>query len=171
MLVGLLADGGKYAEASLTAHRANLVALHTYVSQQQTQQQAQLAALHTELTSSIQSAQDAIEALLPSHKQDMALVELLAQKVEGARKKAAAQLGANTQAAESIDQLLAELQGHLSKAAPAGSAAATSTGAGAVPGAAKAECQQLMGCVSKLQQQLLRQSQVSRTSLLFRTTA
>lgn len=160
----LPADGGKYAEASLAAHRANLVALHTYVSQQQTQQQAQLTALHAELAGSIQSAQDAVEALLPSHKQDMALVELLAQKVEGARKKAAAQLSANTQAAEGIDQLLTELQGCLGKAAPAGRPAPASTGAAA--DAAKAECQQLMVCAGKLGQQLLRQSQVRLTSLL-----
>lgn len=144
------ADGGKYAEASLVAHRANLSALHTYVSQQHEQQQVQVAALHTELSASIQSAQDAIEALLPSHKQDMALVELLGQKVEGARRKAAAQLGTNTQAADSIDGLLAELQGCLSRVGPAGVGA----------GAAKEECEQLLGCVSRLQQQLLKQSQV-----------
>jgi hypothetical protein len=139
-----------------------LAALHTYVSQQQSQQQAKLAELQAELTTSISEAQDKIQALLPSHKQDMALVEVLAQKVEGARKKAAAALSSNTQAADSIDTVLAELRGCLGKAPTAGwQGQQSGLAEGLGGGAERAECQQLLECVNKLRQQVLRQSQVS----------
>lgn len=165
-----LADGGRYADASLSAHQVNLAALHTFVRQQQQQQEDKLAALHTELTNSLNEALSSIEALLPSHKQDMALVELLAQKVEGARRKAATALSNNTQAADSIDAALTELQACLAKAQPAAAAAATtvaaakqlvSSSAGVEDAASgRAECQQLLECVDKLRQQMLRQAQV-----------
>lgn len=152
MLLTCCADGGRYAEASLASHRANLAALHAYVSQQQTQQQAQLTELQGELAASIQDAQDRVEELLPLHKQDMALVELLVQKVEGARTKAAAALSSNSQAADSIDAVLGELQGCLARAIACQQQPGT--------GAAKDECLQLLSTTNKLQQQLLRQSQV-----------
>lgn len=122
------------------------------MSQQQAQQQAQLAQLQGELAASIQEAQDGVEALLPSHKQDMALVELLVQKVEGARTKAAAALSSNSQAADNIDAVLGELQGCLARAAVCQQQLGT--------GAAKDECLQLLSTTNKLRQQLLRQSQV-----------
>jgi hypothetical protein len=125
------------------------------VSQQQTQQQAALTELQAELAASIQDAQDRIEALLPSHKQDTALVELLVQKVQGARTKAAAALSSNTQAADSIDAVLGELQGCLAQAA-ACQQQQQQPGAGA----ARDECLQLLSTTNKLRQQLLRQSQV-----------
>lgn len=156
------ADGGRYAEPSLVTHRANLAALHTYVSQQQSQQQAKLAELRTELTGSISDAQDKIEALLPSYKQDMALVEVLAQKVDGARRKATAALSSNTQAADSISTLLEELRGCLVKApAAGGQGQQAGRAAGFGGGAPRTECQQLLESVNKLRQQVHRQSQVS----------
>lgn len=142
-------------------HRANLAALHTYVAQQQCQQQTKLSELLGELATSIKDAQDAIEALLPSHKQDMALVELLAQKVEGARKEASAALSANTQAADSIDAVLAELQGCLAKVPAAGCQGQQHDGcAAAAGGAARAECLQLLNTTNTLRQKMLKQSQV-----------
>lgn len=145
------ADGGRYAEASLLSHQATLTALHAFVSQQQQQQHSQLAALHSELSRSLQEAQDKIQQLLPSHKQDMALVELLAQHVEGARKKATAALSSNSQAADGIDGVLSQLRDCLGKAAGVGQAQ---------PDDAKAGCQQLLTCVGDLRRQLLRQSKV-----------
>jgi hypothetical protein len=138
-----------------------LAALHTYVAQQQTQQQAKLAELQAHLTTSISEAQDKLAALLPSHKQDMALVEVLAQKVEGARKRAVAALSSNTQAVDSIYTVLEELRGCLGKAPSAGWQVQQSGRAAGLSGnAARAECQQLLECVNKLRQQVLRQSQV-----------
>lgn len=151
------ADGGRYADASLVLHRANLTALYAYVSQQQQQQHSERSALHTELARSLQEARDTIEQLLPSHKQDMALVELLAHQVEGAGKKAAAELSSNTQAAESIDALLVQLQDCLCRTAPAGQAQQPTAGNGVE---ARSQCQQLLGCVNSLRQQLLKQCQV-----------
>lgn len=140
----------------MIAHKAHLGSLHTYVAQQQAEQQSQLSALGLELHTSLKDAQDKIEALLPSHKQDMVLVELLTQKVEGARRKAAAELSKNAQAADSIDAVLVELQSCLARV-PMGEHTSTSVGADAV----KQECQQMVACVDRSRQQLLRQGQVS----------
>jgi hypothetical protein len=135
------------------------------VAQQQAEQQSQLSGLGSELHTSLKDAQDTIEALLPSHKQDMALVELLTQKVEGARRKAAAELSKNAQAADSIDAVLGELQSCLARVST--SKQHSSTGAGA--DGAKQECQQLVACVNKVRQQLLTQSQVGLWMLLLCT--
>jgi hypothetical protein len=138
------------------AHKAHLGSLHTYVAQQQAEQQSQLSALGLELHTSLKDAQDKIEALLPSHKQDMVLVELLTQKVEGARRKAAAELSKNAQAADSIDAVLGQLQSCLARV-PTSQHNSTSAGADV----AKQKCQQLVACVDRVRQQLLTQSQVS----------
>lgn len=131
---------------------------------QRQSQQDQLSALSTELSDSLTNAQTHIKQLLPSHKQDMALVELLAQHVEGARKKVAAQLQQNCRAAGRIEESLQQLRDHISKA---GGVQAMGQPAVGVPGGQDlgAGCHGLLSCVDTLRRQLLQQGQVCSVRL------
>jgi hypothetical protein len=97
--------------------------------------------------------------------------------VERAKKKATSELAKNSQAADSIDSVLQQLEACLARAAgpqPAAPApAAAATGAAAADSssqqqqqqgepAALQDCQQLVGVVDDLRRQLLRQAQVRR---------
>jgi hypothetical protein len=98
---------------------------------------------------------------------------VLCRYVEGARKKATSELAQNSQAAESIDSVLQQLQANLAMAAgpqlAPGAPAAGTVGASPSPQqqqqqgqpAALQECQQLVGVVDDLRRQLLKQAQVS----------
>lgn len=108
---------------------------------------------------------------------------LLRRYVEGAKKKATSELAKNSEAADSIDSVLQQLQACLARAAgpqPAGAAQAAAPAAAAVSATSGAtaadtpsqqqqqgeptalqDCQQLVGVVDDLRRQLLRQAQVS----------
>jgi hypothetical protein len=146
-------EGGKLADASLASYKTGLSALHTHVAAQRQRQQEQLTALAAQLADSLSSALTTIEGLLPSHKQDMALVELLAANVEGVRRKVAAALHSNCEAAERLDGMLQRLQESISS----GGASAAEQPSGDALG----ECQRLLACMDQLRLQLLRQGQVS----------
>jgi hypothetical protein len=119
------------------------------------------AALAAELGDALAAALSHVEQLLPAFKQDMALVELLATHVDGARKRVAAELARNAKAGERISVLLQQLEQGVSRhteAAPVGA-----------QGDAMADCQGLLACVDQLRQALLRQGQallVLRSTLM-----
>jgi hypothetical protein len=71
------AEGGKYTEENVATYTAGLSGIDHHMAGQQQQQEEALAALKQELSSKLSAALAAIEQLLPSHKQDMALIEAL----------------------------------------------------------------------------------------------
>eukprot|EP00878_Enallax_costatus_P035783 GHUV01040000.1.p1 GENE.GHUV01040000.1~~GHUV01040000.1.p1 ORF type:complete len:221 (+),score=86.88 GHUV01040000.1:61-723(+) len=72
-----LEEGGKYAPQNVPTYLAGIAGIDHHITQQQQSQQQQLAAVQQELSAALNSALASIEQLLPSHKQDMTLIETL----------------------------------------------------------------------------------------------
>lgn len=73
----VFAEGGQYTEENVATYKAGISGIDHHMAGQQQQQQDALAALKQELSAELSAALAAIEQLLPSHKQDMALIEAL----------------------------------------------------------------------------------------------
>jgi hypothetical protein len=71
------AEGGKYTEENVATYKAGLSGIDHHMAGQQKQQEDALATLQQELSADLSAALAAIEQLLPSHKQDMTLIEAL----------------------------------------------------------------------------------------------
>lgn len=71
------ADSGKYTEENVATYKAGMSSIDHHMAAQQQQQEDALAALKQQLSADLSAALAAIEQLLPSHKEDMALIEAL----------------------------------------------------------------------------------------------
>eukprot|EP00878_Enallax_costatus_P029149 GHUV01031582.1.p1 GENE.GHUV01031582.1~~GHUV01031582.1.p1 ORF type:complete len:464 (+),score=143.61 GHUV01031582.1:61-1452(+) len=161
-----LEEGGKYAPQNVPTYLAGIAGIDHHITQQQQSQQQQLAAVQQELSAALNSALASIEQLLPSHKQDMTLIETLNKFVEGAKKRASMELSRNSQEGEAIGTTLQQLHDAVARAANQQAAANVPApavdGAAAPPGdpVALEQCQALLSTVDRLRQQVLRQAQV-----------
>ncbi|KAG1660824.1 hypothetical protein FOA52_010249 [Chlamydomonas sp. UWO 241] len=152
-------DGGAYAEANAAAYRKSLSAIDAHVNAARTSQVLKLDTLVGELTTQVDSALEHIQSLLPSHKEDMALIERVDAAMDAARKKAGAELGRSSEDRALIARELDSLEGLLQSADVLQKHLRTPGGGSSLSAPnALASCKEVLGSLDRLRNMLFKQS-------------
>ncbi|GIL62977.1 hypothetical protein Vafri_17149, partial [Volvox africanus] len=102
--------GGKYADDNAAAYKRSLAAIDSHLERAGAEQMQRLEAAREALTGEATAALDHVVSLVPSHLEDMELIERMDALVAGARKKAAGELERNKAASTSITAQLERLE-------------------------------------------------------------
>ena len=103
-------EGGHYSPENVAMYRQSLAGIDAHVAKTQVSQVERLKAVQSQLVKKAEEALEYVLSLLPSHKEDMELLEKLDALMETARKKAGGELGKSAKDSALINEELNNLE-------------------------------------------------------------